>query len=690
MTADAAPYGGHDAPHRTDDGALDVAQAMLRSRLVVLSAPGGTVNTGLVYGDQRHGSVTGDGPAEPMRQGPVRARELAVVREQFAPPPGFAPLPEPPDGPALLALVGAPGTGRRTAALRLLAGDRADPAIVQVDGSVDFARWRPGPQGAHGYLVREPGDPHTLRPWELADLEEALTEARARMVLVLSDRPGLVRFLTQDLGVQVRHHEPPRPEDVFAAHLRRWCPDGHERTRRLRALGTRFRAEALPQGLPPGYAAQVAEAVARAAPGTGRAALLGRLAAAEAPELLARAAATPEVLAMLLAVCVYGGLDGVTVAERAADLLAAGLAEECGDASPGGAGGPRAREPWHRHTAPQGRDTVRRPPLSEVLPRIGARGGEAEPVTFLWPAVGEAVRDVVCREHSGLLPLLHRWLGGAGPTEVEAERAGRAVAGLAVGTRGRTLPLVRRLTLAEGGPGADVAGWALGVAAGEPVVADSVRELLAECAAASGAAPRTALAYACRPERGGGIPVGTALPLLHRAVAGRGNGDAEVAVAPAVRETVRRHFAAAGARDRACLVRHLAEWAAAEDVPALLAALCVPALLSGAHAWFGAEVAAGRRTAARLVALVRHALNESVAYPAMRDALLVWCHWAQERPERLAQAEELFNRLVDGRQPGVLRLLLSVERGGVAMPVPDLARRSLAEWRRRYPSRETA
>ncbi|MFG3527487.1 hypothetical protein ACGF8B_12140 [Streptomyces sp. NPDC047917] len=674
-----------------DRALKDLLPELDRDRGMLVLAPNGTVNTGVVQGDQRNVSSSGailDGPGTPVRQGPVRAKDLQDARRRFVPPATFAAgLVALESG--ILFLVGEPGTGRLTLALNLLAHRHDDPTLIRIDGAVDLARWRPRPHGVHGYLVMKPSAPFTLRPWELSDLEAALAAADAHLVVVVPDVPGPTRFLERDFGGQVVRHRPPDPAEVFATHFADSCPDPRDRARILEPLGPDFLSSVLPAGLPPGYAARAAETVCRpGAVGAARPAeeVPARLASAEAQELLARAEHDPELLTHLFSVCVYGGMDRDIVVERAAGLLAA--AHPAPDT---GSLGPGRREPTGE---PEFR-LVRQRPLRDVLRDVGAHcvpgngaGNGPETVAFFWPAVGEAVWDVVCREHTELLPLLHGWLGGTGTTVQEIERAGRAMAGMVVRTGGRTLGLVQELALSTGGPGFEVAAHSLGTAAIEPGVAHKVHGLLQEWSDAPDPTLRSAVAYACRRDLGG-VAAEHTLRLLHGAVNRAGDDPGDISVARAVEQTLVQRFAAGESATRETITRHLAAWAQVEDVAGLVACLALPRLVGFDHAWFGGRLLAGGTTASDIAELILRALNEAASYPSMRETLLAWCQGPDEAPRPDPAVEELFVRLVDSRQHGFLRLLLSIERGGDSMPGKDLAARCLTEWRGRNQPRQT-
>lgn len=672
---------------RTDELDSLVAAALAASRDMVVVAPHGTVNTGVVTGDQRQivsASADGGPPAGPMRQGPVRAKDLEVARHRFVPPPGFEDALAALDS-GVLVLVGAPGTGRETHALNLLAHGRQEAALVQVDGAVDLTRWMPRPRGVHGYLVMEPADPFALRPWDLSRLEAPLAEAGARLLIVLADAPGLPTALEDHLGTPVLRHLPPDPRKVFAAHLVDLCPDEDRRSRLLRSLGPDLFDELLPVELPPRHAAQAADVVARlGAGGASCAEVLRALARAEAPELVGRAREDPVLLAHLLSLSVYGGLDHGIVMERAVGLLA----------SAGGGPEPEsaAWSPFRRQALTAGRR-----PMSETLRALAARrtrqpGTDAtdatDTVSFFWPAVGDAVWEVLCREHTDLLPLLYPWLAGTGYEADQIERAGRAAAAMAVTTGGRTLESLRSLALTQGPPAVEVAARCLGRAVRDPAAAAKADDLLEQWSTAPEAALRKVVAYACHPDRGR-FTDGRALRLLHRLMGTLSDGADDVAVATAVAEALVQRFSAGDFPTRGIVLDRLRDWAGSDGVPARLVALTFPAMAGKDLAWCRGQILAGAETASGMVQLIGHALDESTAYPSMRDVLLAWCREADGAARPDPALEELLTRLVAARQPGFLRWLLAVERGPDAMPGKERAARLLTAWRSKTPATPT-
>ncbi|MET9450632.1 hypothetical protein [Streptomyces cinerochromogenes] len=698
------------------DGVLDaLPPELVQDRSLVVIAPNGSVNTGTVHGGQRYTATDSPADVPLVRQGPVRAKDLQAARRRFARPPGYTAGLDALDSSGVLFVLGAPGTGRQTLALNLLAHGHAEPVLVQVDGTVDLAHWRPRPRGVHGYLVMNLADPLALRPWDVSRLEAETEKAGARLVVVLRETPELARVLEDRLDVRVLRHRPPDPGEVFSLHFASLCPDSQERSRRRRRVGQETLAGLLPPGLPPGRAVRVAEALARPGPQrrASAAELTAGLAAAEAARLVSAADDAPALLAHLFSVCVHQGLRRSTVLGRATELLALIRADPASPAAAGRGPGtpPKAPSPYDGEPSPYdgeaGRPALALPARADSRPALTAAAvelpaeiaavcsvgedGDGDPViAFLWPAVGEAVWDEVCRARAEWLPLLHVWLGAAGDEE-QAERAGRALAALAVHTAGRSLGLLADLVRTGPDAATEVAGRALAASSRLSPAAATARELLEEWSGAPDAVLRATVAVACRPDADG-LPAEDAMWLLRRVVDAIGDEDA-AATALHVSRTLLLRFSAGTSRTRAVIVGDLAVWASAEDVAGLLAALAFPALVADDCDWFGGRLVPGKESgesgdsgeedaAGPVVCLVGAALDEASAYPAMRDALLMWCAGAAGVPERARQLDELFVRLVDSRRPGFLRLLLSIERAAETTPGKALAERSLARWRR--------
>ncbi|MYX15232.1 hypothetical protein GTY67_17855 [Streptomyces sp. SID8374] len=662
-------------------GDLDALVAALAGREMVVVAPHGTVNTGLVTGGQRH---TASHPAEggtaagPMRQGPVRAKHLETARRRFVPPPGFEDALAALDS-GIIVLLGEPGTGRETHALNLLAHGGEEPVLVQVDGAVNFSRWGPRAQGVHGYLVMEPPDPFALRVWDLSRLETPLAEAGARLIIVLADVPGLAGALEDHLGMPVVHHRPPDARKVFSAHLSDGSTDEGACAGWMRALERGQLGDLLPEGLPPRYAARAAEAVLQlgVAGGVTGAEVLRHVARAEAAEIVARAQTEPALRADLLAVTVYGGLPRSVVTERAGELLRL--------AGPG-----REQDPDIRSSHGDAAAGTRRRLGPEILRLLGAHrapcaaDGTTDTVSFLWPAVGEAVWEALCRDHTDLVPLLHSWLAGTGPEAEQVERAGRAVAAMAVATGGRSLEHLRDLALSPSLPASQVAGWCLGTLVQDPATGQVATELLEQWSVTVEAPLREAVVHACHPDRGQ-VTEEQALWLLRRLMTTLDDDTDALSVVLVVAETMVRRFEVGDSGTRTAVLRGMCDWTRSEGVPSLLTALCFPMMVDADLAWWSEQVLNEPELAFSTVQLAAHALDESATFAAMRDALLVWCAEAVDVEHRARALSELLDGLVSARRPGSLRWLLAVERGPDSMPGKEPAARALAAWRGESP-----
>ena len=142
-----------------------------------------------------------------VRAGRVRAAELELVRALFVPPPGYSAARRLLTAGRLVVLYGPPGTGRRTAALHLLAEQgcsvvlAAEPAAAR---ELTDSVLAPG----HGYLVHGPAAPRIAAD-HLGTLTDRLARADARLV-VLVDAPA-------PLPESVRrvHVVPIRPADPY-------------------------------------------------------------------------------------------------------------------------------------------------------------------------------------------------------------------------------------------------------------------------------------------------------------------------------------------------------------------------------------------------------------------------------------------------------------------------------------------
>ncbi|MFJ9184441.1 hypothetical protein ACIRQO_15430 [Streptomyces anulatus] len=650
----------------------------LAGRGPAIWAPNGVINTGLLTGGQHQRlapSAEGGAVPRPIRQGPVRAKHVQAARRRFVPPPGFEEALAVRES-GIVVLVGEAGTGRETHALNLLALGHEAPVLVQVDGTANLSRWSPRAQGVDGYLVTEPADPFALRAWDLARLEGLLTEAGARLVIVLAEAPGLVGALEDHLAVPVVRHRPPDPRKVFTTHLADGCPDEAVRARLLRTLEPGDLDALLPDGLPPRHAAQAADTLRRLGEAGGPAPgeLMRTLAGAEGPESLARAQRDPTLLACLLSLGVYGGLQRAVVMERARELLRL-------------AGPDRMRGPGsYRHP---GEAPPPRPP-DEVLRILGAHrvsraDDEAtDTVSFFWPAVSGPVWESLCRDRADLVPVVHAWLADPGLEEDQIERAGRAVAALAEATSGQSLELLPTLASTPVLPAPRVAARCLATRFRDRAVAQTAADLLDLWSVTPESSFKHAVAYACEEPEGLGDE--QALRLLEQLTETLGAGQDDLSVFEAAKGALVRRFDRGDHTTRMTVLHRMRDWARTDATAGLLTACTFPVLARTDFLWWSGRALARAGSAAVAVHLVGHSLNESVAFSSMGDALLTWCAGAAGAKGRSREVARLLDGLVAAREPGFLRWLLAVERGPDTIPGKVPAARALKTWRDNTPA----
>ncbi|UCM89250.1 hypothetical protein [Streptomyces marincola] len=674
----------------------------------VVSAPGSVINFGPVHGGQRlanhggPGSRADSGRVE-SRDGPITAEEILRAKAGFAEPPCY-PEALAQFGSRVLFLSGAPGTGRRTLALNLLGRHSGSLALRAVDSDVDLAQWRPEHRDARGYLLdgltaREP-----LRRTALDQLRVRLKKARAHMVIVLPQDPALLHRLKHELDVTPVRHEPPPPHDVLDARLADAVPDPAERARLLAGLAPGLLDELLVPELVP---AQVAELVDELAAGnTDADSLRGRLsflATEEAPRLLHDLRGNADSLALLLATCVFEGLDHRVVRDEAERLLR--LADGRLDAML-----PSSAESEVPRPNPA---FVFRTSLSGMMNDIGARSDTretrsasgfdytVEPVRFTRHRRGEAVLRHVWREYGHLSPLLTDWLQTVPAEEDLVHPVGR-VMGMAARWGGGRRALAHIATLA----GHDrmttrgIAAYALGMAAEDPVLAGEVRHRLGNWSHAVSWQLRSTVAYACGSEFGASRPE-QALRLLRRLGGGpRGHdedperGAQERIVARGVRHAL---VTLSMAGNQSAVLDCLAEWAGDTTKDAEPALRAFQYLLTYDARWLADQLLGDRplgaegteeagRARARVTALVRATLADDELFMGTATPLLGWCLQGGLGDERRRAAVDVLLTDLAGRtRHGELRLFVLIdetgEREDVRLAGVGIARQALRAWR---------
>lgn len=686
-----------------DDGFVGPAHRLSRGRRYLIYAPGGNINAGSVHGDQRvenTGGAAGPGgrPVE-AHEGPLSALEILDARAGFAEPDWFpAALAELDTG--VLFVVGEPGTGRRTAALNLLCRHTGGSLDLRaLDSDVDLSSWRPTHAGARGYLVYGLLPKHPLGPAVIANLRRLLSDAGARMVIVLPDDPELVRGLSRDLRVSPVRCEPPSPRAVFHARFEAAVPSPAERDRLLARLESGLLDELLTPELVPAQVAELVAAVSGAGDTgpdiTGLRDRLSFLAEEEAPELIKKLRNDPDGLAFLLATCVFEGLDHRIVREQAERLLVLAngrldaVLPERGDID----GGP---VPSARRDGPRPNPQfVFRRSLDDLLPMVRARCAPkelrtgsgytyaVEPVRFTRHRQGETVLRHVWRQYGQLPGLLTDWMDNIPGNQRDlAEPVGR-VMGMAAGWGGgrRALLHIRRLADSEHATSRTIAAYALGMAAEDPILASEVKHHLTEWSSRTNWRRRSTVAYACGTQFGASRP-DVAMRLLRRTYRGR-EGD-EYVVAAAVRRAVCELFAAGS---QPTVFRHLAGWADGEGPEADLSLWVFPHLL-WEPSWFQEQLLSAGECAEKVVALVRQALNDDDLFDATRDSLISWCRMAAWDEQPRTAVETLLTALAQEMRHGVLRLFVDMDRDDTPeLAGRDLARHALNAWRKGEPPR---
>jgi hypothetical protein len=658
-------------------------------RRYVIYAPYGNINTGSVHGDQHvenRGSADGRGGRRvEAHEGPISAREIREARAGFAEPDWFpTALKELNTG--VLFLTGEPGTGRRTAALNLLhRHSDGSMDLRALDSDLDLSTWRPTHAKARGYLVYGLLPKHPLGPAVIANLRHMLSDAGARMVIVLPDDPEFVRSLSRDLHVSPVRCEPPPPRAVFNARLEAAVPSPTERDRLLEQLEPGLLDELLTPKLVPAQVAELVVAVSGAGDDGPRLTDLRKrlsfLAEGEAPDLLKKLRDDPDGLAFLLATCVFEGLDHRIVGEEAERLLA--LADGRLDSVlPEGGDRDGGHSPSGRQEAPRPNPQfVFRRSLDDLLRAVRAQRAPrkiqsgsgytytVEPVRFTRHQQGEAVLRHVWRQYGQLSGLLTDWMDSVPGNESElAEPVGR-VMGMAASWGGgrRALRHISTLARSDRMTSRTIAAYALDMAAKDPVLASEVKHRLGQWSTRVSWRLRSTVAYTCATDFGASRP-DQAMRLLRDTYQGL-EGD-EYTVGTAVRSALLILFAAG---NQPTVFRHLAAWADRGGHEAELSLSVFPYLLRE-PSWFQEQLLTNGEFTEQIIALVRRTLNDDELFDATCSSLIGWCRIATWDERQRPALDTLLTALAQEMRHGVLRLFVEIDRHGD----PELAGRHIA------------
>ncbi|WP_181800432.1 hypothetical protein [Streptomyces ipomoeae] len=658
-------------------------------------APHGNINTGSVHGGQRvHNDRTGDrrtARTVRVREGPIPEAEVRAAAFGFAEPEWFESALTELDG-GLLFLAGRPGSGRRTAALNLLRVCCGEGAPLRaLDSVTELDRWQPTDTSARGYLVDGLFPSRPFGPGVLGHVRSLLKNANARMVIVLPDDTALLRRLEQDLHISPLTCQPPPASSVFGSRFEAVVPDQRERERLLAALDRHELGELLAPELVP---AEVVELVTAIVSADGDAKALGDLGARlshrveqEVPELIGELRDDPDALSLLLAVCVYEGLDHRIVREEAGRLLELSEGRLTAVLSATDSQGAENAERPNP-------DFVFRRSLTELLHAVRATrqtreirtGGDyahtVEPVVFVRHRQAEAVLRHVWREYGPLSDLLVRWLSEVHRDSELTEPVGRVMGRAASWGGGRrALRHVQTLAESERTTSRLIAAHALGIAAEDPVLVAEVRYRLQRWSLAVSPQLRTTVAYACGAEFGLSRP-DVALRLLSTLLRGVRTRDREdegqARVRLAVRVAVLRLFQAGNEEN---VFGRLMQWLGEEqaDTEQLLSLF---GQLAQSPQWFQQHLADGT-TEGRLIAeVIGRALNTDSSFDVTCAALLRWAEWGRWDESLFRAVENLFIALARSMQYGEFRLFVEMDQGDtVGWAGRDIARTALDRWR---------
>ncbi|WP_058042715.1 hypothetical protein [Streptomyces roseifaciens] len=638
-------------------------------------------------GQHMGGPVTVPGETVESREGDIAAEQTLAAMSGFAEPDWFTGALEQ-AGSRVVFLVGAPGSGRRTAALNLLQRHTGSFALRAVDSDVELATWTVGGTGARGYLIDGLLETRTLALGSIAldNLRRQLERSDACLVVITEQTPQILAHLKGVLHVDPVRATPPPARAVLDAKLATALPDPARRRTVLAELPSGFLDETLQRRPGPAQVVEIVSGIVQVADGTTEAAAIGRHlsfhAADCAPQLLRSVRNSPDDLALLLATCVFEHFDHTVVEEEARRLLevAAGRL----DATP-----PEA----DAVTSVKNPGFVFLRSRKERLAAIEADRGPrevraasthsyaVEPVAFTRHLQGRAVLDLVWREHRDAGELLVEWLQQTPSAHrARADRAGFILGRLAQWSSGdRALAPIEQLAHSSRPGDWRMAARAFGAASADPVLATAVKNRLRGWSRAASESLRCTAALTCATEFGLARPE-VALALLHTTVTAREDGSD--AVESAVRRALLSLFAEPALRPR--VVDALVQWSRPAGAARRTACAAVAQLLKTAAAvrepaeWWSAHLLSG--DAPPGTELIRSALMEPTSFDTARAALLEWQRRATTDPRRALAVERLVDGLALHLRGGVFRLFTDLERAAPA-PGAERAGLALAQWR---------
>jgi len=553
-------------------------------------------------------------------------------------------------------------------------------ALCAVDGTVDLREWRPPGDNVRGYLVDGLSRPQQLlEGWLVNQLVGRLRAAKARMVIVLPEVPGLLRELKRAGTQRLTVCEPPPTRAMFTARFEAQVPDEYERERLLAALGPRQLDGLLAQELSPAHVAElVDEIVHQSADFAAIEERLSFLAEQEVPKLLEQLRERPGSLAFLLATCVFEGLDCRVVREQAGRLLE--LADGRLDAWLPGSRDEEESRPNPRYVFEDSMERLLQDVGARQMPpevrSASAYDYTVEPVRFTRHGRGEAVLRHVWREYGRSAELMTEWLMQARSDRELVEPIGE-VMGMAANWGGgrRALEHVGKLARSPRASTRKVAASAMGIAARDPVLAGEVRHRLTRWSRDGSRELRATVAYTCATEYGASRP-DHALRLVGHLMEGH-DADAPP-VARAVTAALRSLFVSG---HRTEVIERLSEWADEDGGKGALALASFTHLLR-AVPWYAAQLPDERRVFDLVAGLLRRALDDDEHFERARSAIESWRRMAAVDEPGRETLETLLATLAQGMRHGALRLFVSIDRDQDDNRVgKDIARRALHAWR---------
>ncbi|GAA3889217.1 hypothetical protein [Streptomyces sedi] len=650
-------------------------------------APGAIINYGSVEGDQHVSNTRGarQGRRASIQEGPIFAEEILEAQHGFAEPEWFAHALRRLDT-GLLVLSGAPGAGRRTAALNLLHRHCGSMTLRAVDGTVDLSRWHPSGQQVRGYLVDGLSVPRQLlEGWRVNQLISRLRDAEARMVIVIPDAHDLHR----DLKAALRHPPlrcvPPPASEVFQARLAARIPHDARRQRLLDSVGGETLKELLAQQLAPRDVVELVEELASGnTDGRRLRERMSFLAEEEARALIQRSRESSGDLAFLLATSVFEGLDYRVVREEADRLLE--LADGRLDHVIPGSRQEEESRPNPQYVLNHSLRDLTSNIDAEVMPaEVNSAAGydyAVEPVRFARHGQAEAVLRHVWRQYGQMARLITEWLEKV-PGEKELVRPVGRTMGMAAQWGGgrRALAHISTLAKSERRTSQQIAAVALGIASDDPVLAGEIRYRLAGWSGRQSAHVRSTVALTCASPYGIARPR-HALRLLGDVLRGT-DAVGEYRVTNAVVVALSELFRAGNQTE---VLERLSSWAEIPGDRGTVALTTFTRLIHQDTSWFSAQLVEGGESAERVITLVHRGLNEEEHFHRTAGAMLTWCRVATWDDRVRLGVEALLSALSHGMYHGVFRLFVTIDRHeDPALAGKAIAHQALVAWRQGEP-----